>query len=160
MYFQVLSHAGLHVKGSGISLVCDPWIVGSAYWRSWWNYPPVPAGLAESLRPDFIYLTHIHWDHFHGPSLRKFPRSTRILIPRGSSTRMKRDLHQLGFHDIQELRHGEKRELAPGFFLTSYQFYPFTDSAAIIECKGITLFNANDAKFMGAPLKQILRRHP
>src|SRR6185295_4916310 len=76
MLFQILSHAGLLVQGAGKTLVCDPWLVGSAYWRSWWNYPPVPRGLAESLRPDFIYLTHVHWDHFHGPTLRKFPRDT------------------------------------------------------------------------------------
>jgi hypothetical protein len=34
----VLSHAGLSVTGSGVNLICDPWLVGSCYWRSWWNY--------------------------------------------------------------------------------------------------------------------------
>src|SRR5437879_3258888 len=106
MHFQILSHAGLLIKGSGKTLVFDPWLVGSAYWRSWWNYPPVPRSLWESLQPDFIALTHIHWDHFHGPSLRKFARETPILIPRGHALRMKRDLHAMGFPDVRELRHG------------------------------------------------------
>jgi UDP-MurNAc hydroxylase len=43
--------------------------------------------------------------------------------------------------------------------VSSYHFYPFTDSAAVVECDGTTLLNANDAKFMGAPLEQILERH-
>ena len=43
----------------------------------------------------------------------------------------------------------------------SYHFSPLvTDSAPMIEAEGVTLFNANDAKFAGAPLRQILKRHP
>jgi UDP-MurNAc hydroxylase len=158
--FRILSHAGLLVTGAGKTLLFDPWLVGSAYWRSWWNFPPVPRDLVDSLRPDFIYLTHIHWDHFHGPSLRKFPRETPIFIPKGPARRMKRDLLDMGFPNVTEIGHGRGVELAPGLRLTSYQFYPFTDSGAVVECGGVTLFNANDAKFMGAPLDQILARHP
>ena len=72
MFFQILSHAGLRVVAGGRELVCDPWLVGSTYWRSWWNYPPVPRDLVDSLKPDFIYLTHLHWDHFQSASLRRF----------------------------------------------------------------------------------------
>jgi UDP-MurNAc hydroxylase len=158
--FRILSHAGLLVTGAGKTLLFDPWLVGSAYWRSWWNFPPVPRDLVESLRPDFIYLTHIHWDHFHGPSLRKFPRETPIFIPKTPARRMKQDLLDLGFTDVTEIGHGRSLELAPGLKLTSYHFFPFTDSAAVVECGGVTLFNANDAKVMGAPLDQILARHP
>lgn len=159
MRFQVLSHAGLLVEGAGRSLLFDPWLVGSAYWRSWWNYPPVDRALVEGLKPDFISLTRIHWDHFHGPSLRRFPRETPILIPRDPNPRLRGDLVKLGFTDIRELAHGKACDLAPGFRLTSWHFHPFAKSAAVVECEGRTLFNANDAQFMGAPLKQILRRH-
>ncbi len=160
MDFKVLSHAGLLVRAADKTLIFDPWLIGSAYWRSWWNYPPVSKQLVNGLKPDFIYLTHIHWDHFHGPSLRKFSKETLILIPRSDSLRIKRDLHQIGFKNVVEMRHGKRLELAPNFFLTSYQFYPFTDSAAVVECEDRVLLNANDAKFMGGPLRQILRRHP
>ena len=160
MFFQILSHAGLQIHGAGKTLIFDPWLIGSTYWRSWWNYPPVSRALVDSLKPDFIYLTHIHWDHFQGSSLRKFPLDTPVLVPRGNGLRMKKDLLQIGFKDVREVAHGETVELAPGFTLTSYQFYPFTDSAAVVKCEGITLLNSNDAKFMGAPLEQILRRHP
>lgn len=150
----------MQVQGAGKTLIFDPWLVGSTYWRSWWNYPPVSKDLVESLRPDFIYLTHIHWDHFQGPSLKKFSRETPVFIPRGNALRMKRDLNQIGFRNVRELRHGETVRLAPGLTLTSYQFYPFTDSAAVVECDGVTMLNTNDAKFMGGPLDQILARHP
>lgn len=160
MQFRILSHAGLEIVGSGKSLVCDPWLVGSAYWRSWWNYPPVSPGLVASLKPDFIYLTHIHWDHFQGASLRRFPTSTRILIPKSPCLRMRDDLHYLGFHNIQELKHGETVEIEPGFTLTCYHFGIFLDSAIVVEHAGTVLLNANDTKVMGLPLRQIIGNHP
>ncbi|HEY8434523.1 MAG TPA: hypothetical protein VIK68_07905 [Sphingomicrobium sp.] len=161
MYFQTLSHAGLRVVAGGKELLCDPWVVGSTYWRSWWNYPPVPAELVASLKPDFIYLTHLHWDHFQSASLRRFDRDTQILVPYDRYERIVRDLRHVGMTNIRELRHGERIELAPNFALTSYHFAPFiTDSAPMIEADGVTIFNANDAKLAGAPLKHILKRHP
>jgi UDP-MurNAc hydroxylase len=73
---------------------------------------------------------------------------------------MRRDLEENGFTNVIELHHGERFMFDTGFTLTSYQFFPYPDSAAVIDCEDITLFNANDAKFMGGPLNQILKRHP
>lgn len=161
MFFQTLSHAGLRVKAGGKELLCDPWVVGSTYWRSWWNYPPVPQALVDSLAPDFIYLTHLHWDHFQSASLRRFPRDTPMLVPYDRYERMVRDLATIGMTNVRELRHGERAELAPGFTLTSYHFAPFVmDSAPVIEADDVVLFNANDAKLAGGPLRQVLKRHP
>ena len=160
MEFKILSHAGLLVKNKpGKSLICDPWLVGSSYWRSWWNYPPVSKDLINSLHPDFIYLTHIHWDHFHGDSLKKFPPNIPIIIPKGNYTRMKDDLFYLGYNNIIELKHGERLQLDKNFSITSYQFWMFLDSALLIECDGIKLLNLNDSKHMGGTLRQITRKH-
>ncbi len=160
MQFQVLSHAGLLVTTkTGKSLICDPWLIGSSYWRSWWNYPPVSKDLVASLQPHFIYLTHIHWDHFHGPSLNKFSKETTVIIPKGNYKRMKADLNYLGFHNVIELKHGESKILDQDFTITSYQFWMFLDSALMIECEGIKLLNLNDSKHMGPTLKQIIDKH-
>lgn len=159
MRFQILSHAGMRVQVDGFELLFDPWLLGSCYWRSWWNYPPVSRELLDELAPDAIYLTHVHWDHFHGPSLKRFARTTPIYVPKGHHSRIRRDLNQMGFSDVRELDHGETVTLAPGLALTSYQFFPFLDSAAVVQADGVTLLNANDAKFMGGPLDQILARH-
>jgi len=160
MEFQVLSHAGLLVKNKfGKSLICDPWLIGSSYWRSWWNYPPVSKTLIDSLHPDYIYLTHVHWDHFHGPSLKKFSPDTCIIIPKGNYSRMKEDLNYLGFHNIIELKHGESKQLDVDFTITSYQVWMFLDSALLIDCENIRLLNLNDSKHMGPTLRQITKKH-
>lgn len=92
MQFRILSHACLEVSTPDTTLLTDPWVVGSAYWRSWWNYPPIPDGLVDTLKPDFIYLTHLHWDHFHGVSLKKLGLDRHILVPRLPDRRLIGDL--------------------------------------------------------------------
>jgi UDP-MurNAc hydroxylase len=161
MKFTILSHAGLLVEHAGVRVVCDPWLTGSCYWRSWWNFPEPDPALIGELRADFVYLTHLHWDHFHGPSLRRlFSPQTRVLVPKVPTRRMLEDLRYLGFENIIEIPHGGSFELAPDFMLRSYQFGLGVDSAAVLAGGGVTLFNCNDAKFFGLPLRQILGDFP
>jgi UDP-MurNAc hydroxylase len=161
MQFTILSHAGLLVEHAGVRVVCDPWLLGSCYWRSWWNFPEPDEELLADLRADFVYLTHLHWDHFHGPSLRKlFSPTTRMLVPKVPTRRMVEDLHYLGFRDVQEIPHAGSVALGPDFSLRSYQFGLGVDSAAVLSGAGVNLFNCNDAKFFGLPLRQIMRDYP
>lgn len=160
MRFQILSHAGLLVEHAGKTLITDPWLVGSCYWRSWWNYPPVSEELIAGLKPDVIYLTHVHWDHFHGPSLKRFDPNTLIVVPHDHQPRLTDDLADMGYPNVRELKHGETMEIGPDFTLTSYHIMPYLDSAAVISAGGTVILNANDAKFVGLPLQQIINEHP
>jgi UDP-MurNAc hydroxylase len=161
MEFKIHGHACLEVISSGKSLICDPWLVGSTYWRSWWNYPPLKPDILESIDPDYIYITHIHWDHFHGPTLRKLGTDKTVIIPKTPELRLLKDIQNIGFKKIIELEHGETIKLGDNFQLTSYQFGPiFADSVVVIEVEDLVLFNSNDAKIMGLPLKQVLKNHP
>jgi L-ascorbate metabolism protein UlaG (beta-lactamase superfamily) len=33
--------------------------------------------------PDLVVISHLHYDHFHVPSIRLLPRGTRVAVPRG-----------------------------------------------------------------------------
>jgi len=161
MRFTILSHAGLLVEHAGVRIVCDPWLLGSCYWRSWWNFPEPDPALISDLRADFVYLTHLHWDHFHGPSLRRlFSPTTRILVPKVPTRRMLEDLDYLGFKQVTEVPHGTSVTLGADFTLHSYQFGAGVDSGVVLSGGGYTLFNCNDAKFFGMPLRQITSRFP
>jgi UDP-MurNAc hydroxylase len=160
MRFRVLGHACLEVTSNSKQLLCDPWLVGSAYWRSWWNYPPVPEGLVDTLQPDFVYLTHMHWDHFHGPTLRRLGLGVHMLVPKTPDRRIYDDLKAMGCTWITELNHGQPYQIGDSFRITSYQFGHFPDSVLVIEAEGKTILNANDCKIMGSPLKQLVQRHP
>lgn len=160
MRFTVLGHAALLVEHEGRSILFDPWLVGSCYWRSWWNYPELDQETLSSLKPDFIYVTHLHWDHFHGPSLRKFDKKTKLLVPKIHTRRMVEDLRWLGFEDVTEVPPGGRVELGQGprgLALRSYQFGIGSDSAVVLTGGRTTLFNANDCKLFGGPLERIIR---
>lgn len=121
----------------------------------------MPRALVDTLDPDFIYLTHLHWDHFQAASLKTFRPDTLVLVPYDRYDRMKRDLADIGMTNVREVPHGKRVELAPGLAIRSYHFSPFlTDSAVVIEAGDTVLLNANDAKLAGSPLRQILDAYP
>jgi len=162
MKFTVISHACLYIEHLGTRLIIDPWFIGSCYWRSWWNYPEPANELISSLRPTHIYITHLHWDHFHGPSLRAlYQFNPVLLLPASPSSRMINDIKSdFKFSNVKELRHGKEYYIGKEFSLTSYQFNLVnTDSALAIRAASTNLLNANDAKTFGLSLKNILKRY-
>ncbi len=163
MKFTTVSHACLYIEHGDIRLLVDPWVCGSCYWRSWWNYPEVSNELIESLNPTHIYITHLHWDHYHGPSLRRFHDiNPKILLPKHFNKRMKNDIFKdFKFNNVKELDHGRKYFLENDFQIVSYQFNPFIiDSVLAVEADDITLLNFNDSKTFGFSLGQIIKNHP
>jgi UDP-MurNAc hydroxylase len=157
---KFLSHASAIVESKESTLIMDPWLIGSCYWRSWWNYPPVERGSLDKLKVDAIYITHVHWDHWHGPSLKKlFPKDTLIITHDEPNKRSVNDLKDIGFKNIKLLKHGETFELGD-IKITPYQFGLFlNDSALVVETPEIKLLNANDCKIAGAALRSIIKRH-
>ena len=113
MKFTIISHACIYIEFEGIKLLIDPWIIGSCYWRSWWNYPKVNPKLIEDLRPTHIYITHLHWDHYHGPSLRKFEKfNPQIIFPKHFNKRMLGDCKRdFKFTNTIEIDHGKEYKL-------------------------------------------------
>lgn len=157
---QFLSHASALIKSGKTTLIMDPWLIGSCYWRSWWNYPPVDREILRELNVNAVYITHVHWDHWHGPSLKKlFPKDTLIITHEEPNKRSVNDLKSIGFNNIKLLKHGEKFDLGD-MQITPYQFGLFlNDSALVVETPDIKLFNANDCKIAGAALRWIIKKH-
>ncbi len=160
MEFEILSHAGLRIEHGSTTLIVDPWLIGSAYWRSWWNYPPVDHQRARALRADYVYISHIHWDHFHGPSLRALGKDVQVLIPEDRYSRMRDDLRGMGFKRIHEIPHGESYSLSADFSITPFLFFPLTDSMLAVRAGNTVLLDANDCKICGLPLRHVKRMFP
>ena len=162
MYFKTISHACLYIEHLNTRLLIDPWVIGSCYWRSWWNFPKVEHNLLLDIKPTHIYLTHLHWDHFHGPSLRLFEKyNPKILFPKHFNHRLIKDCKKdFKFTNIMELNHGKKYKIGNDFIITSYQFNPIIiDSSIVIEADNTTLLNSNDSKVFGLSLNHIKSNH-
>lgn len=154
MRFTVIGHACLRIETSGPTILVDPWLVGSCYWRSWWHLPLEEPPTPELLSPDVIYLTHHHFDHFHYPSMRMIDKGAEVLCARFGVDVMAGEVRDLGFRTVSELPHGEVRELAPGVRVASYQ-YGFDDTAFVVADGDTVLADLNDCKIRGRALRQI-----
>jgi UDP-MurNAc hydroxylase len=148
MRFTVIGHACLFIETGAERILIDPWLSGSCYWRSWWHFPPNTPIRQEFLEPDYIYLTHHHFDHFHYPSLRRISKTARVLIPRFGVDVMQAEVEHLGFRDVTEMPHAEPLTLESGTRLGSYQYGP-DDSAFVVERGGVVLADLNDCKIKG-----------
>lgn len=157
---KIHSHACLQVKTESANLLVDPWLVGSCYWRSWWNYPPVKEIDFNTFVPDVIYITHVHWDHWHGLTLKKFlNKDVLIVTHQEPNKRSYNDLKDFGFKNIKILKHGQSYTHGD-IKMTAYQFGLFlNDSALVIETPDVKILNANDCKIAGASLEQIKNKH-
>jgi UDP-MurNAc hydroxylase len=156
MRFTVIGHACLFIETGSQRILVDPWLAGSCYWRSWWHFPPNTPIRPEFLEPDYVYLTHHHFDHFHYPSLRRIAKSARVLIPRFGVDVMRGEVEHLGFKEIVEMPHGEPLTLDGGTRVASYQYGP-DDSAFVVERDGVVLADLNDCKIKGRAARPMLK---
>ena len=159
MRVTVIGHSCLRVRTRAGTILVDPWLFGSCYWRSWWHFPPSQEPDEEMLRPDWLYLTHHHFDHFHYPSMRRIDRSAKVLIPRFGVDVMAGEVTGLGFDAPTELVHGRVVDLGDGVRVASYQ-YGFDDTAFVIAEDDTVIVDVNDCKIRGRALDQLVGDFP
>jgi len=155
MRFTVIGHSCLHVETSAGTILVDPWLLGSCYWRSWWHFPPSAEVKPEWFNPDYIYLTHHHFDHFHYPSMRRMDRRVHVLVPRFGVDVMEGEVRGLGFGRVTELPHGQVAELGNGVRVASFQ-YGFDDTSFVIADGDDVLVDVNDCKIRGRSLERVV----
>ena len=117
MRVTMLGHACLLCETEDTRILMDPWLVGPANFRSWWHFPEVSVDPAKLPPLDYLYISHLHGDHFHIPTLERLDRRPTVLVPRLYHNRMLRRLHQLGVaesHHAGALRaHGKRQPARP-----------------------------------------------
>jgi CMP-N-acetylneuraminate monooxygenase len=139
------AHACLEFKHDGFSLLTDPWLDGPAFLGAWTQYPPPLVDVA-SLRPNAIWISHEHSDHFHEPTLARFDRSTPIYFPDFPNRRILQRLEQIGFQRAVPMPFGETIEIGNQIRLTCYEPGSlWNDAVVLIEIDGVRFLNLNDA---------------
>jgi len=95
-----IGHATVLVEVNGYRLLTDPVLRGRvAHLRR--RGPAVDPGWTTKL--DAVLLSHLHLDHFDLPSLRRLARETRLIVPQGAGSILRRQ----GFAEVEELRPDE-----------------------------------------------------
>jgi UDP-MurNAc hydroxylase len=145
-------HASMRIDTGAGSILCDPW-VNPAYFASWFPFPDNSQLDWEELgRTDYLYVSHLHRDHFDAEHLRRFVAKTAtVLLPEYPTSELEDQLRELGFTRFLATRTNEVTELDGGLrvmvqALTSPTDGPIGDSSLWVEYDGVRLLNQNDAR--------------
>ena len=79
-----LGHATIMFRFGGTNILTDPVLSDRVLHLIRRNFSG-RKWISEQPKPDIILLSHLHLDHLHIPSLKRLPRETPLIVPRGSA---------------------------------------------------------------------------
>jgi UDP-MurNAc hydroxylase len=145
-------HAGLFVETTGGSVLCDPWFV-PAFHGSWFVFPRNDGlDTSQFVRPDYLYVSHLHGDHFDAPFLQeRVDKTTPVLLPDFPTPELERALRSLGFESFIRCADGEPVALADDLEITIFTATapsdgPIGDSAILIKDPTGSVLDQNDCR--------------
>ncbi len=149
MRIVMTGHAGLYIEANGRSVLCDPWF-NAAYFGSWFPFPDnASLDLAALSSPDYLYVSHLHKDHFDPAFLAEHVnKETTVLLPDFPLDELRQAMEGLGFHRFVETQSGRAVDLE-GIRVaiatsTSVADGPIGDSALIVDDGTTKILNQND----------------
>jgi UDP-MurNAc hydroxylase len=150
MRITATGHAGLFLETARGSVLCDPWR-SPAYFASWFVFPDNSDIDFAAFKPDFLYVSHLHRDHFDPLLLaRDVPKSTTVLLPDYPTDELQSALRDLGFRSFVQTRNNEPVEL-DGLrvmitAMTAPSDGPIGDSALSLDDGATRILDQNDAR--------------
>ena len=157
MKITYLGHAAMMVDCDGTRILMDPWLTDPTYHGTWWHYPPLALGLRDLPKPDYLYISHEHPDHFDPPTLRHLDKDVAVIIANFKRKRFRDRIAAIGFRNITEIDFGQEYR-CNGTGLTLRLVPPdraWDDSAILVRDGDTTLLNVNDCHLDEGTLRRL-----
>ena len=110
MKLHYLHSSSVIIENNGVKILCDPWLASSAHYGSWEIYPPYDFNPKKFKDIDYIYISHIHPDHFSSQTLSSLNKKIPILIHKFHSSFLKNNIEKLGY-EVIEIEHNKRINL-------------------------------------------------
>jgi UDP-MurNAc hydroxylase len=146
-----LGHAGLFVETHAGSVLCDPWF-NPAYFASWFPFPS-NEDLAPAVfsTPDYLFISHLHYDHFDTEFLRQHvSKDTTVILPDYPLDLLERALRVIGFtrflktKNYQPIEHGGLRFIT--FASVAPTDGPLGDCGLVVDDGETCIYDQNDSR--------------
>jgi UDP-MurNAc hydroxylase len=137
------------IETRDLRICCDPWFTQGIYDGSWYQYPVVEDPVGAIGHVDFVYISHIHPDHYDPPSLQAIMRANpdcQILIGDKNQVFLRSKMLRDGLspRSIGKLVVGQTRlAVIPCNSYTEQNI----DSALVVDGDGSIVVNMNDCPF-------------
>ena len=158
MKLRFVSHASFSVESCGVTLLCDPWLLGKAFNRGWALLSP--AASVDWANVEYVWISHQHPDHLNFPTLKSLARQERqrltMLYQKHASDRIPKVLQGMGYRNVRELKLHRWTPLS-GEFKVMCGSCGSMDSWIAIHAEGITVLNLNDCVLSPQHLENIER---
>ena len=107
----------ISVKLGDSMLTCDPWI-GKSSDNAWYSYPIKNENEIDPkiFNSNFIYISHLHSDHFDEKTLKKFKnKNLKFIIKKFNNGHLKKRLERFTNKKIIELEPFKKKKINKDF---------------------------------------------
>lgn len=96
-----LGSATVIIETDDVSILCDPWLTDGIYYGSWCNYPPIDVEHCDFNGIDYVYISHVHPDHFDPKTMKLLNPDIPVLIHKYHQKFLKANIERLGFKVIE-----------------------------------------------------------
>lgn len=145
--FETVGNATIICHDKKAILVTDPWLSGGAYFDSWYCSHIIPERQMKAIENcEYVWVSHGHPDHLHGPSLKKLIEK-KVLLPNHAGARIHDDLKAMGFN-VQKMEDRKWYRLSDNIQALCIADYN-QDAILLINVGGKLIININDANDHG-----------
>lgn len=153
------------ITGKDTKILCDPWVTSDNKSRSGlYNFPKLKTIREDlpNLKPDFIYISHTHADHFDPDTLCVFDKNIPILVSWYKHNFTEKAVKNIGFKDVRVADKNKPLALNGEdiCWIEPSAKYSAVDSIAVFKIDGVTVLNANDCGFNYDQCKSLKQRFP
>jgi len=114
-----LGSATVIIETDEVTILCDPWLTDGIYYGSWCNYPPIDLEQCDFSGIDYVYISHVHPDHFDPKTMELLSKDTPVLIHKYHQKFLKFNIEKLGFK-VTELDNAVPMQLSKNTKLSIY----------------------------------------
>lgn len=163
MRITYFGNAMIMLEGQRSRVLCDPWVTFDRYSTSGlYTFPELHLSQNDvaALKPNFIYISHTHEDHYDPITLALFPRETPIMVADFENNFTERNVRTLGFTDVRVVD-GEKGAALNGddwCWMEPNGTYPDVDSLMMARIDGFMIANLNDNPFEKEQVERLASR--
>ena len=148
MKIKYISNASIFLEGKNSRVLFDPWITFNNNSNSnYYNFPENRYSKKEisNLKPDYIYISHSHPDHFDKITLSLFNKKTPIIVANFKNPYLKKNLNQIGFKNVLVSQNNFIKMNKDDFcYLEPAETTDELDSISFFQIDNYKILNLND----------------